>query len=302
MTRWKSEIYRNDHAQRIKSEYRKLLSVKVSDAEAEKLCLDYAMHDAVPFSWDEGCVWLALALSEWEEGRLTEHTKAQALKWIHTPNAPIHAYTLEQLESTLLSPAPLPKRIKPPSGLRKCPFPVGSLLAYRMISNSDLADTPFWGKYVLLRVIKIIKTPVSFLAPDACFNESMLVGLYNWIGDSIPEPSIVKKLNFTYIVASETSDVPNVFLQMVQDISDIDLLPEALLNEVKNSLTNSPIETCCCLDWICAKGIDSKKVFTLLVCDDSNDYLLSPFFDTKITSYSFAHSIPFDIMLKNRFG
>lgn len=299
MSGWLKEIYSNERLQELKLEYRKLLSVKVSEDTAEGLVIAYAMQNAVPDSWEEGRVWIAIALAEWELGRLSEHVKNQALKWLHKPDSPISAFTLQQAKVTLLSPQPLPQKIKPPRGIRKCPFPTGSLLAYRIISCTKLMDTPFWGKYVLLRVIKIIKTPVTRLAPDACANESMLVGLYNWIGDSVPDSSIVRELSFIPVVVSNSAILPAAFLQTIPRLAG--RIPDEQISTLRNLATASDIETCCCLDWICAKGIDSKAVFTLLECDDQFSNDLPPFFNTEITSYSFAHSVPFDVMLKNRF-
>lgn len=299
MDKWKPEVYRHDRAKRVKTEYQKLLSVKVCPEEAERRSFEYATEGADRNSWDAGRVWLALALREWELGRLSEKAKAQALKWIHMPGATVSMEALRQLEITLLSPAPSPKRIAPPRGIRKCPYPVGSLLAYRMISSPQLSGTPFQGKYVLLRVIKINRTPVTPLAPDACWNESMLVGLYDWIGDAIPDPGIVHQLRFTPIVLHEPEK------QAPDRNRILHHLPEELSGELRDAaehfMTRAEAETCCCLDWICAKGIDSNEVFTFMGCDDRFATHLSPFFDTAITAYSFAHSIPFDVMLKNRF-
>lgn len=300
MSIWKTEIYCDNRLQELKSEYRKLLSVKVSEEAAERLVVSYATHDAIPNSWEEGRVWLAMALTEWELGRLSEYVKLQAMKWLHTPDAPISADALQQLEVTLLSPQPLPPKIRPPRGIRKCPFPTGSLLAYRIISNDTLRDTPFWEKYVLLRVIKIIKTPVTRLAPDAFSSESMLVGLYDWIGDTIPNANIVSELNFIPIVVSDSASLPNAFLQKIPKLAG--QIPDTQICTLTKLATTPNIETCCCLDWMCVKGIDAKAVFTLLECDEQFANSIPAFINTEITSYSFAHSIPFDVMLKNRFS
>lgn len=73
--------------------------------------------------------------------------------------------------------------------------------AYRIITNSEkLHDHPCFGKYVLLRVVRVQKHPVSRLFDTGYYDESMDVALYNWIGDVILEPGIVERLHFIPIM------------------------------------------------------------------------------------------------------
>ena len=56
--------------------------------------------------------------------------------------------------------------------------------------------SPYYQKYVLLRVVDIWRRPVVRLAPTARYSESMCIGLYGWWGDQIPDAAIVKGLKF----------------------------------------------------------------------------------------------------------
>lgn len=64
------ELYCDALCQAVKKEYRLLLSVKLSDWEAEKRTIDYCMREYVANSDDEGRMWLALAFVQWKQGRL----------------------------------------------------------------------------------------------------------------------------------------------------------------------------------------------------------------------------------------
>ena len=103
---------------------------------------------------------------------------------------------LEDLQRTIQLPMPPIKKIKKAT-VHHCPWKVGSLLAYRIIANKEqLCDHPCYGKYVLLRILDVAKHPLSHVFDTGYYNETMLVGLYNWIGNTIPDPSIVRELSF----------------------------------------------------------------------------------------------------------
>lgn len=278
------EVYRDELCQAVKKEYRLLLSIKMPDWEAETRTVDYCMREYVANSDDEGRMWLALALSQWKLGRLSDMTKEKAFFWIKDDKFAISEYARNKLNEIWQAPMPARKNVPKPSWVARCPWPVGSLLAYRIMSadHPKVTNSPYWKKYVLLRIIEIPGTPVSWLAPEAMQSESMLVGLYNWYGDAIPDAAIAEELEFTPVVVSEP-----LFPQSTKIASD-------------NAASNLRIETSCCLDWECAKGIDSQKVFTYLGCDSDFSLPSTDYFKTHITQYSIAHSIPFDAMLVNR--
>lgn len=302
MSKWQSEIYRGELAQVIKTEYRNLLAVKKSEQLAEDIIIAHFIQEVSPGSEEEGHLWCALALRQWELGRLSEFVKKKAMFWIQKPISGFSKETLGALEATLRSPQLSKKQITLPSWVKKCPWPVGSLLAYRIISSEheNVRSSHYWKKYVLLRIIQINSTPVTFLAPDTIGSESMLVGLYDWYGDEIPNCTIVDSLEFTPIVVRGPS-LTGEAAALIRNISlDGFGISKEVLAPVKFATTEHRVETCCCLDWKCAKGINHKEVFTYMGCDTSYQYSVPTFFKTDISSYSFAHSIPFDSMLCNR--
>ena len=300
MANWKAELYCGELGHTVKSEYRNLLAIKKRDEDAERIIIDYCVSNLVSCDADEGHMWLALALRQWEHGRLSARVKEKALLWGQCPTINISKVALCQLISTLDSPMPKKKRVPLPSWVQKCPWPVGSLIAYRIISSDHphVTESPFYKKYVLLRIIQIKKLSVTPLAPNDAWDDRMLVGLYNWLGDSIPDPSVADNLQFTAVSVEE----PLLNTSVLQNMP---LIPDDAvakqMQQFMSRATQPRIETCCNLDWKCVKGINQNDVFTYLGCDSSYEQDVPPFFKTDITDYSMCHSIPFDAVLVNRF-
>ena len=142
------------------------------------------------------------------------------------------------------------------------PWPVGTLLAYRIISSSSdtVRNSPLWNHYVLLRVVKV----ESFFGG----RKSMAVCLYDWIGDTLPDPEIAKDLPFTYfgITKPLLSGLGREYL--TKNLENINLGNDKE-NEILNNLTKPSYCTYVLLDWCCARGIDKNAVFTSLGCDPS---------------------------------
>ena len=127
----------------------------------------------------------------------------------------------------------------------------------------------------------------------------MLVGLYNWIGDSIPDSETIQKLQFTAAAVKPPIISPATMQNIAsQTKNDVEQRVAALLSKV---VTSTRIETCCGLDWRCGRWIARDSVFTYLGCDESFQHSLSPYFDVSVTAYSLAHNISFDGMLVRRF-
>ena len=302
MAKWETEIFRGELCQYVKREYRNLLSVKKTGEEAERLLIDHFQQEIDSDRLSAGRFWMALGLREWQFGRLTQTAKEQAQKCAVLPWAGISANALDSLLTTLDSPMPSEKKVRLPSHVSHCPWPIGSLLVYRIISSKHphVTESPFYGKYVLLRIVAIRKQPVTFLAPEAGWNEGMLVGLYNWIGDTIPDPETAKDLQFTPIAIDEPL-LPAWVLQEVQPPTQSEKMKE-VFQKTFHLMTAKRIETCCDLSWKCAKGIDRKDVFTYLDCDPSFADAVDPFFNTDVVGLSLCHSMPFDSMLVDRFS
>jgi len=297
-----TEFVQDDLLQRIKHEYKTLLSAKVSDIDAERLIIahfsDLTLRDGI----SECHIWLALAQCEWELGRLSPFVKEKAYASIKSNSTMFSSNSSNQLLAALDAPMPPKKKIRSPSYISHCPWPVGSLLAYRIISSThpNVTQSPFYEHYVLLRIVQIKRHPISRIVPDAAWNESMLVGLYDWIGKAIPDPSIANNLSFTAISINEPILEPSALDSVPIDVNSDDA--KNLKQQFIHTLTKQRIETCCDLSWKCVKRIRRDDVFTYLACDPTFQTNFSSFFKTNITDYSMCHSVPFDAVLVNRFS
>ena len=309
MGAWGTEIFSDDLAQDIRGEYNVLLSVGKSDSDAEKMLINYYSNILNCSNPDEDVFWFALALSEWKKGRLSETVKEKALsalkkghdleRWNTMGNEKNYIKrknALDKFQNLILSPMPTAKKIRKPT-VHHCPWSVGSLLAYRIVSNKQLSGHPCFMKYVLLRVIKIVKHPISHLFDTGYYDESMFVGFYNWIGSEIPDPKIVIDLKYIPIEnPSFCSYIHNA------DLSFSDNLPDGssnIMKKIADSFPDERVEKCTKLDWVPTK--EAKGDITYLDCDESFQKNIPDFFDLSLSRYSITHFMAFDITLSKRF-
>ncbi len=207
MGAWGTGIFSDDLAIEVRDEYNTLLSVGNSYLDAEKMIIDHYLKVLANDKSDTEVFWFALALTEWKKGHLSDTVKKEAIRsiksgrdlerWMSAGNAKKYntrKKVLEQLYEQLLLPMPEERKPKMLSS-RFCPWTVGSLLAYRIVSNEILRDTSCYKKYVLLRVVKVERHPASHIFDTGIFDESMMVGLYNWMGDSVPNEDEISKLS-----------------------------------------------------------------------------------------------------------
>ncbi|MBQ7049054.1 MAG: hypothetical protein IJN87_00360 [Firmicutes bacterium] len=307
MAAWGTAIFSDDIAAEVRNEYNALLSIGKNDEQIEELLCGYYASILNCGDPDEAVFWFALALCSWKKGRLSDKVKSKALssldqgidleRWRMSRDRKDYMKrkkVLEDLKKTLLSPMPPQKKMRKPN-VHHCPWKVGSLLAYRIITNREaLEGDPCFGKYALLRVIKIDKNPVSKLAPNEYYDESMLVGLYGWIGAEIPDSKIT--CNLEYIPIDEEK-VPEVKI----DFSILESLSEESRKRVEQALTEAfqgRIETCAKLNWLPYKN--HKGDITCIDCDEIYQERIPDFFNTSILSYSFTHFLPFDVTLSKR--
>lgn len=305
---WSPALFADDLALDVRGEYNALLSIGKTSSQAEELLCSYYQEIFDCNDPDEVVFWFALAYCQWKKGRLTEKARAKALSFVNSEidldrwrsvgdekrlkkRKQLH----EQIAGMLVSPSPLPKKIKKPT-VHHCPWPVGSLLAYRIVTNQDLVSHPCYMKYALLRVIKIDQHPVSQLAPTECYNESMLVGLYGWIGDQIPDPQIVKDLGYIPIEErAHDKTTERIALSLLNGMEN------DLQGVVQQAITNAfsrQTATCAILDWLPYK--ERTGDITFLCCDETYQKELPAFFDTSIIGCPMVHFLPFDIMLAKR--
>ncbi len=310
MSTWGPALFSDDITQDVRREYSALLSIGKSADEAEKILICHYINILDDHRAESDVFWLGLALCEWKKGRLSDFVKAKALAALKsgrnlelwrttaTPkNFLAREKVLTDLQQTLLSPMPPAKKIKKAT-VHHCPWRVGSLLAYRIVNNAKcLKDHPVYGKYALLRVVKIQKHPVSDLAPDACYNESMWVGLYGWIGDAVPSPEIVKHLEYIPI---ESKALPAPAGKTV-DLSLLHTLPQESGKKIISALTcafKQKSETCVQLDWLPSKFASGD--ITYINCDSSYQERLPDFFAQPTAAYTMTNFLSFDFTLSKR--
>lgn len=206
MGAWGTAIFSDDLASDVRGEYKTLLSLGKTNEEATNLIIEY-FYNECKGTEDEPAFWFALSLSQWNTGRLLENVKHKALDFIESgvdlerwnsqenqKNYKKRLKVLNDLKEKLLSPMPKEKKISK-AKLMKSPWKVGDLLAYK-ITNDNMKKSAVYNKYALLRVIQIDKSPISRIARDLAFDESVLVGLYGWIGDVMPQSDITESLKF----------------------------------------------------------------------------------------------------------
>ena len=310
MGAWGTSIFSDDLALDIRREYSVLLSVGKSGEEAEKMLIDYYSSLLNGNDPDEDVFWFVLALCEWKKGRLSSNVKEKALsalengrdlnRW-NTPgnekNYEKRKKVLKKLREDILSPQPPMKNIKKAT-VHHCPWKVGSLLAYRIVSHKDyLCGRPCYMKYVLLRVVRIDRRPISKLFDTGYYNESMMVGLYNWIGNEIPDPEIAHSLQYIPIENSAMEKSMKSF-----DLSLLSGLPEESKNKVNavlDSFVKRTPEKCVWLDWRSSK--DEQGDITFLDCDENFSNDLPEFFKPAPNACTYTHFRPFDISLSKIF-
>lgn len=208
MGTWGTAIFSDDVAEDIRYEYKLLIAYNYSDENATKIVKDlfYKEYNPKTDEDDEQVFWMALALTKWNCGRLDEETKAKALEILNN-GGDLSRWkcegkslynkrkrVLDELKEKLQSPQPAIKKVaKPPD--RRSPWKLGDLLAFKIVYEK-LIDSPLYGKYVLLRVSEIRRVPVCHFKKDLDYYEDCYVSLYNWVGDEIPDKSIVSNLEF----------------------------------------------------------------------------------------------------------
>lgn len=309
MGTWSAALFADDIALDIKREYSILLSVGKSNEEAEQMLINYYSSILNCNDPDEDVFWFVLALSEWKKGRLSPYVKKKALQAIedgndlkrwdipgNERNYKKRKKVLQELKETLTSPMPPQKNMRKPS-VKHCPWKVGSLLAYKIVSDKEyLQDKRCKNKYVLLRIVRISRRPISSLFDTGYYDESMLVGLYNWIGDAIPDPKIVQDLEY---VPLDGSIKPPPHLEDMDTILSNSDLPEEFVNKMRESvqsLFSKFVEKCVWLDWRISRELrrEHREIMTMIDYDENFQYNIPEFFGANPNSRTYTHSISFD--------
>ncbi|VTQ88092.1 hypothetical protein [Hathewaya histolytica] len=194
MGAWGTAIFSDDTADDIRSEYNSLLSVGATDEEATSIIFNMYYFDECEGTEDEPIFWFALALAQWKKGRLTEDIRDAAIKFIDIgddlerwnikgaeKDYEKRKKVLKNLKETLLTPMPERKKVRKPTVIIS-PWKPGDLISYQL-NHESIKGEKYYGKYVLLRVLEVIRDPISVVKQDEYFQDSIIFGLYNWVGD-----------------------------------------------------------------------------------------------------------------------
>lgn len=225
MGAWTTKIFDDDGAMDIIGEYKILLGYGVPPLDAYQKIENYFLQDYQGED-DEDVYWLSVALYQWQNGILMDNVKQKALECIDNEtylerwkDSGEKVYKkrkqiLEQLRYNLVNIVNPEKKKFP-----KCPkyyrfkteWKIGDLLIYKM--TSPILE---WGEsvqpknkerfiktqkmiesgFLLLRVVKISKIPVSDICPDLDYSSSAVVMLYDWLGDVLPTENEIAQLKF----------------------------------------------------------------------------------------------------------
>lgn len=229
MGAWSAEIFDDDGADEIKTEYKILLGYGLSPQEVYQKIEDYFYPDYQD-QHDEDVYWLSIALFQWENGILLDAVKQRALECI-ADDAYLKRWkdsgeeiyqerkaVLEELKYKLTNVVNEERKKFP-----KCPkcdryktkWKEGDLLAYKMtapmlewgelVSPEDKSrfynvQKDIKNRYLMLRVVAIDKMPVSSICPELDYSSSAIVMLYDWMGDKLPEDKDIDGIRFKPIV------------------------------------------------------------------------------------------------------
>lgn len=201
MGTWGVGLYQDDVACDVRDDYRNWLRLTQSN---EKATCEVLKNNLCGDDEEDNIVWFALADVQWKYGRLMDDVKMEALRRIDNGNElkrwednqtqyKERKEVLEQLKRQLFSTMPDIKKVSR-LVVSKALWNIGDVLLYQ-IQDEELGDSPWYQKYILLRVIGITKTNIGSL-PREYSDEQNLVAIYNWVGDDKPDISILSKLCF----------------------------------------------------------------------------------------------------------
>lgn len=224
MGAWSAEIFDDDEAQDIIGEYKILLGYGISPEDTYEKITEYFYPDYQEGDDDE-VYWLSIALYQWKNGILMDEVKQHAIRcidderylerWKEGEIYGKRKKVLADLKDKLLNRVnPVREKFpKCPAYLRyKTKWEAGDLLAFKMTRRMDETGSTYTEKvleakkrinyrYLLLRVVKISKTPVSLICPELDYSSSAVVMLYDWVGDEMPTAETAEGLSFKPIVS-----------------------------------------------------------------------------------------------------
>lgn len=216
MGTWGTAIFSNDEACDIRTEYN-ALAAYIDDDEVilQKLKKYFQIGDTVDNI--NAAFWYTLAALQTKYGRLHEEVKNNALEcidkrytmdgWFSKKDCIKREKELLILKNQLIGEQ-IQRRKVPKPKCEKAIWNENDIIAYHLVNIVENqwnkpSDYWFYGKYVLLKIVKVIKTPVSKIMPELVSDEWVYCSIYDWIGDEIPDMKIIDNLNFHPISYNE---------------------------------------------------------------------------------------------------
>lgn len=225
---WGTAIFSNDEASDVKCEYTAIIGNGVTDEIAIKALKKY-FRIKETLCEENADFWYALASLQHKYGRLNNEVRDNALQcienrftmdnWGYEKSNIKRQNILYDLKDKLLSDKQNPFRT-PKYKREQSLGDAGDVLVYHLINYSseieinqldkmlnlhqiphnrddlirECAQPWFIGKYVLLCIAGVSRTPISKAIPDLGFDEYTVCRLYKWIGNEIPDISVTKNL------------------------------------------------------------------------------------------------------------
>lgn len=237
---WGTAIFSDDEACDIRTEYKTLAAYIDDEVILQKLKKYFQIGDTVDNI--NATFWYALATLQTKYGRLYEEVKNNALEcidkrytmdgWFNKKDSIKREKILLDLKNQLIGEQIQRRKVAKPK-CEKAIWKENDIIAYHLVNIVENqwkkpSDYWFYGKYVLLKIVKVIRTPVSKIMPELVSDEWMYCSIYDWIGDEIPNVQIIDNLNFHPIsyneyrgehdyVASIYSKVVNPFYKRKHD-------------------------------------------------------------------------------------
>lgn len=196
MGTWGTSIFSNDNTCDVRDCYSEMLIMGATDNDAEQMTIE---THAEMIALSPNDFWIALALTQWNLGRLSEHVMKNALKSIETELSTLEeawaskdtqarCESLIRAQQQLHSPMPPRKKLRMPSWSIQCPWVVGNVLQYRI--NYHLASCEQWNEhYIFFHVAgrsprKPYRVPLDVI--EIC--------MYKWVGSIAPSPQTIEQL------------------------------------------------------------------------------------------------------------
>ncbi len=189
----------------------------------------------------------------------------------------------------LLSQMP-PRREKKTKRSHESYWDIGDCLSWRICSE-ELKNHPSYGKYALVRVVDIDRSPICRLLPEAGYNDDVVMGVYEWIGEDIPKYHNVKELRYMVLEHYKSPFISATISHLINTERFEKLKPYA---EDIIAQAESQYDITC---FAVSMASDRKLMKDHVQCignDDSFQYKIPDFFDTNVTHMIYGTACVFE--------